>query len=275
MKIEKTKQSIPVPQPERPLPPGVRHPLEAVADSITGLVRRRNEDSYLYCRDASGKYLLAAVADGIGCTRNGDAASCYALQMLAGLWQKLVFPKVRQQSFSRDFLMDAFLKINQRLFEINQVTKDLYERDSLGTTLTAAVFLQDVMVAVNAGDSPIFRVRDGQIRQLTFDHNLSCEMERSGKLVEDEEILRDYGRLLTRFIGLNVPVEPEYYIANVRPGDRFLLCSDGLTLHVKPDEICKLLTQKENISEALKLMFSRIFHRGAMDNATAIVLRAV
>ena len=266
---------MPVPRPEKPLPPGARRSPEAVADSIIGLVRHRNEDSYLYCRDVSGKYLLAAVADGIGCTRNGDAASCYALQMLAGLWQDLVIPKERQQSFIRDFLMDSFQTINRRLFEVNQVTKDFSERDSLGTTLTAAVFLPEVMVAVNAGDSPIFRVRDGQIRQLTFDHNLSCEMERGGNLIEDEEILRDYGRLLTRFIGLNVPVEPEYYIANVRPGDRFLLCSDGLTLHVKPDEICKLLMQKENISEALKLMFSRVFHRGARDNATAILLRAV
>ena len=83
------------------------------------------------------------------------------------------------------------------------------------------------------------------------------------------------GRMLTRFIGPKDLVEPECYTANIRTGDRFLLCSDGLTLHIPPDEICTILEQKKNISEAIKVLFRRTFLRGAMDNSTGILVQAL
>lgn len=275
MRSEKTEYSLPTLPADQTVSGKNRQPFAVAADSFTGLVRRRNEDSYLYSWDPSGRYLLIAVADGIGSTRNGDAASCYALQQLIQFWKELVFPNQRLQNFIRDFLESSFCEINRRFYEINQVTLELSERDSLGTTMTAAVFLPDVVIAANAGDSPLFRIRDGKIRQLTFDHNLANEVVRSGQMSKEEAAALPGGHMLTRFIGPKDLVEPECYTANIRTGDRFLLCSDGLTLHIPPDEICTILEQKKNISEAIKVLFRRTFLRGAMDNSTGILVQAL
>ena len=248
---------------------------EAVADSFTGLVRQRNEDAYIYAWDECGQYLLTAVADGIGSTRNGDVASLCTLQLLTRAWRNHLFPKTVKQEAVREFLTSAFSRINRRLFEINSVTDKLYELDSLGTTLTAAIFMKDVMIAANAGDSPLFRIRDGRIKQLTFDHNLANEMFRCGRIAEKDKISLEYGRMLTRFIGPKDEVEAECCISNLKSGDRFLLCSDGLTLHVEPDEICKILTRERNISEALKILLGKTIHRGAMDNVTVVLVRVL
>lgn len=275
MNAEKTEYSLPVIPPKPAVPQGNRRRLAVAADSFTGLVRRRNEDSFLYCWDPSVRYLLVAVADGIGSTRNGDVASCFALQLLLQFWKELVFPNQNLQNFVREFLQRSFCEINRRFYEINLVTSDLSERDSLGTTLTAAIFLQDVVIAANAGDSPIFRVRGGEIRQLSFDHNLANEMVRNSQITAEEAAALPSGRMLTRYIGPREQVEPECYTFNVRSGDRFLLCSDGLTLHIPHDEIASVLDQKEDAAEAIKILFRLTFRRGAMDNITGILVQAL
>ena len=254
-----------------------RNPYEVTADSFTGLVRSRNEDSFAYAWDESGKNLLAAVADGIGSTRNGDIASDSVLRMLVQAWRKLKpsGSNRNQCGVFRNFLCRQFHEINRRLYEINMVTADVQKQKSLGTTLTCAVFQNNAMVAVNAGDTPLFRIRDGEIRQLTFDHNLTNELIRSGQLSRMEAESLPQGRMLTRFIGPMNSVEPECYYSDVRKGDSFLLCSDGLTYHVKPEEICEIVTGEENISEAVKILFRRTLYRGASDNATLILVRAV
>jgi len=274
VKTEKTEYSLPV-LPTKQMTSRKIRPLSVAADSFTGLVRRRNEDSFLYSWDPSGRYMLAAVADGIGSTRNGDVASCYSLQMLLRFWKNLVFPGQNLQNFIREFLQYSFGEINRCLYAINEISPDMSEKDSLGTTLTVAVFLQNVVIAANAGDSPVFRVRGGKIRQITFDHNLANELVRNSQMSREEADMLDNGRMLTRFIGLRDLVKPEFYTINIRPRDHFLLCSDGLTLHVPPDEIAGVLEREKEPAEAMKFLFRQVFQRGAMDNVTGILVRAL
>ena len=131
------------------------------------------------------------------------------------------------------------------------------------------------MIAVNAGDSPLFRIRGGVIKQLTFDHNLANELVRMGQVAPEDAGSIEGARMLTRFIGPQQEVEPECYFSNVKKNDVFLLCSDGVILHVPPPEIAGALSRSDDLSESLKILFRKILHRGAADNATAILVRAL
>lgn len=249
---------------------------EVAADSFTGLVRKRNEDSFVYAWDADCRNLLAAVADGIGSTINGDIAGNYTLQLLVRAWRRFQFPKQEEPGPLRSFLYRTVREINRGLYSVNAVNAYDSNRDSLGTTISAAVFLRNTLIAVNAGDSPIFRIRSGQIRQLTCDHNLAAEMVRMGQLTRGEAASLPRGRMLTRFIGPKPEVEPECYVEDVLPGDYFLICSDGLTLHLSPEEICRICSDEEyELSEKVKNLFGKTIQRGAMDNVTLILVKSL
>ena len=275
MKAEKTEYYLPV------IPHGRvskrNKSYEVVADSFTGQVRKRNEDSYVYAWDRGFGHLLTAVADGIGSIVNGDISSNYTLQLLQQAWSRFSFSKPDDEPGEvRDFLLNSVCEINRKLYEVNSITANDYGPDSFGTTISAAVFLKNTMVAVNAGDSPIFRIRAGKIEQLSFDHNLANEMIRMGKVSREESKKLEHGRMLTRFIGPKLDVEPELYVADVIPGDHFLLCSDGLTLHIPPNEICQILSNEKNsLQEAMKILFCTTIQRGAMDNVTLILVKAI
>ncbi len=276
MKYEKTEYCLPIcPDGARTGQSGCRQ-YEVVADSFKGLVRKRNEDSFAFAWDASETNLLTVVADGIGSTWNGDIAGDYAVRMLVQAWREKQFPEQMGPEAVRDFLSDCFCEINHRFFEINQLPIPEYNRDSLGTTLTAAVFMNGTAVAVNAGDSPLFRIRDAQVKKITFDHSLANELLRIGQISPDEVNSLAYGRRLTRFIGPKEVVEPECYAFDVRRGDYFLICSDGLTLHLTPDEISRMIISSESdLSQALKKLFRRTMLRGAKDNVTAILVKSL
>jgi len=250
-------------------------PYAVAADSFTGLVRSRNEDSFLYAWDPGQTCLLAAVADGIGSTLNGDIAGNFTLQMLANAWRNFVIPPLGRRDAVKNFLCSSICDINSRLYEVNAVTASDHKQDSLGTSLTVAVFLEDSVIAANAGDSPLFRIRGGEIKQLTFDHNLANELVRMGQIAPEDAGAVEGARMLTRFIGPRNEVEPECYISNVKKNDVFMLCSDGVPLHVPPPELARDLARNVELSESIKTLFRKILHRGAADNATAILVRAL
>ena len=273
MKIQKTEYLLSTSSDVRPKK---KRRYQVVADSFTGLVRHRNEDSFVYAWDADCRYLMAAVADGIGSTVNGDIASNYLLQMLVQAWREFKAPKRDDARYVGDFLYKTVCDINLRLYRINAIGANGPDRDSLGTTISAAVFMKNTMVAVNAGDSPIFRIRGDQLDQLTFDHNLANEMVRMKEIKPEEAETLERGRMLTRFIGPRPDVDPECYRFDVRTGDCFILCSDGLPLHLPLDEIGRVICSSNgDLNKVMKILLGRTFQRGAMDNVTMVMVKAL
>lgn len=273
MKNEKTKYTLPVNSDDRLKK---KRSYQVVADSFTGLVRKRNEDSFVYAWDADCKHLLTAVADGIGSTVNGDVASNYILQLLLKAWRHFQCPKPDDAQVVGNFLYNTVCDINRRLCEINSIGVCGPNCDSLGSTISAAVFMKNSMVAINAGDSPIFRIRGEQLDQLTFDHNLANELVRMKEISPQEAETLDRGRMLTRYIGPRSDVEPECYRFDVRPGDCFILCSDGLTLHLPLEEIGRIISSMSgDLNRVMKKLIGMTFQRGAMDNVTLIMVKAL
>jgi serine/threonine protein phosphatase PrpC len=212
-----------------------------VARSDTGRVREGNEDRYVV-REEGGTTLMA-VADGVGGAAGGEVAADAAVVELAE----------RFFSASRD------LPIEDRLADAirDANTAVLRAADASGTpraaaTLVAAVVRRDHLVVANLGDSRAYLVREGAPRQLTEDH--------SGEL----------RHAITRFVGDPRGVQPDVFVEDLRPGDRLVLCSDGLTLRVTPEEIAAAVAagDAESAASALVEMANA---RGGEDNVTVVL----
>lgn len=227
-----------------------------VARSDTGRVREGNEDRFVV-RESDG-LLLMAVADGVGGEEGGEIAADAAITEVA----ERFFAAPRERTIE-DRLGDAFRDAN---------TAVLRAADSSGNrhaaaTLVAAVVARDHLVVANLGDSRAYLLRDGSPRQLTEDH--------SGEMAH----------AITRFVGDPRGVQPDVFVEELRPGDRLILCSDGLTRHVSDDEIAAAGTGAMQVASkdarrpgaadaVVDTLISLANSRGGEDNVTVVLYDA-
>lgn len=216
---------------------------DVAARSDTGLVRERNEDRWLV-RDYPGTTLLA-VADGVGGEAGGEVASSAAVEALAAAF---VPPSYRD--VARSSLSVAVQAANTAVIEAAQ-----HERvPNAATTLVAAAVRGRQAAIANLGDSRAYLVRGGAVRQITTDH--SGERESS----------------ITRFLGDPRGVQADVFVELLQPGDRLVLCSDGLTRHVTDAEIGAAVTASS--ARAADALVALAKSRGGEDNVTVVVYAA-
>lgn len=238
-----------------------------------GKVRKRNEDSFFYGFRPGEPSLCAAVADGIGGGSNGHIASTLALQMLSHAWYTAELQESElSPAFCEDRMQKCFASINSRLHHIN--TLDVAKR-YMGTTLACGIFFRTKVLLFHAGDSRICRIRSGRISLLTKDHNLIHDPPGDWLLSEEETKEHPRGRALTRSLGPCAQVTLDSSWCDLEKGDTFLLASDGLFLHVSPEEagqLCREYASAEALSAALCAL---TLERGARDNVSVIVVKGV
>lgn len=222
-----------------------------------GKVRDHNEDGYLV-DDGLG---LAAVADGIGGHRGGEVASATAIEAL-------------HASFAdHGGLRDAVLAANDAVLERANADEALR---GMGTTLTAGVLGDDGTLLVgHVGDSRAYLLRDSELLRITTDHSLVEELMAAGELTE-EEAERDPRRsMITRALGLDADLVVDLYPVSLAPGDRVMLCSDGLTTMVSEDTIADVLAGEDDPATAAQRLVDAANAAGGVDNTTVLVLDAV
>jgi PPM family protein phosphatase len=239
--------------------------LHAVLRTDVGKVRSENQDSALLTRpeEEHGSRLLI-VADGMGGHRGGATAS------------KLAVETIRQQylnSTAEDIpsaLRESLTQANARIFAEAQSNPDLR---GMGTTTSALVVRDNRGWFAHVGDSRIYLIRKGQIRQLTDDHSLVASMVREGLLTSQEAENHPRRNVLQRSIGVSPEVEIDIRgPVDLEEGDTFVLCSDGLHGLLKEEEL-KDVAQLP-IEKAADEFVKRALDRGAPDNVTVIVARA-
>jgi serine/threonine protein phosphatase PrpC len=222
-----------------------------------GRVRERNEDSYL-ARPETG---IWAVADGMGGHADGDVAS----QTLIGALESIERPA--SAATLLDHLEDCVSQANARLRELSRERGDV-----IGTTLAALLAFDGYYACVWSGDSRIYMVRQGEIVQLSRDHTEVQELLSEGSITADEAKAWAGPNGVTRAIGVYDMPELEMTSGALRPGDSFVLCSDGLTNHVEEDEILHCVSA--NLSQpACDALIALTLERGAFDNVTVIIAR--
>jgi len=230
---------------------------ETGAATHVGKVRRQNEDNYLVCPEAG----LWSVADGMGGHADGALASGIVVECLKA---------IKASSSAADLLASC----EQRLVEANTRIQAIgRERGTImGTTVAVLLIHQSHFACIWAGDSRIYRVRQGDIEQLSRDHTEVAELIAEGMLSEANAKLWPRRNVVTRAVGVHGQLELEMQDGTLAPGDVFLLCSDGLTAHVSDSEIAQYVATAR-AQDACERLISLTLERGAVDNVTVIVVR--
>jgi protein phosphatase len=144
----------------------------------------------------------------------------------------------------------------------------------MGTTLTAALLHGTMLMLANVGDSRIYRIREGDTRQLTRDHSLIAEQVRRGLLTEEQARFSQSRNVITRSIGHRPRVEIDINEMPVQPGDAILLCSDGLHGLVDPHDLASIIEQR-SVAEAVTALVDLANARGGIDNISCVLIRVL
>lgn len=228
--------------------------MQCWAASHPGSVRVRNEDAYL-CRPEIG---LFAVADGVGGCADGGSASRQVVGALQNLPDDIL--PAGLLSAVRSSLDGA----HQRLLAVG-----LDGTEQSATTVVILLLDGDHLACLWAGDSRAYLVREGRLHRLTSDHSVVGEMLRAGKLTETQAERHPKGHIITRAIGAESKDRlVDKAIGFIEPGDRILLCTDGLSKVVAPNELADLVAGP-NPAAAL---VSAALAKRARDNVTALVI---
>jgi serine/threonine protein phosphatase PrpC len=226
------------------------------ARTDVGRVRERNEDSYLV-QDP-----LYVVADGMGGHRGGDVASSMILESLEGV-------ELPPDDLLAS-LVEEIKKANVEVLRRGESDKDLH---GMGTTLTAFLTDDDRAYVAHVGDSRAYLLRDGAIQRLTRDHTLVERMVEQGRLRPDQARDHPQQNILTRVLGVEDDVEvDDLTLEPIQPGDRVLLCTDGLTHMVDDEEIEQILKDEADPQAACDLLVEAALAAGGEDNITVLVL---
>jgi len=229
------------------------------AQTDLGLVREGNEDSALSCAN------LIAVADGMGGHAGGEVASAIAINSLTGL-----VPLLLDDGIDLDSKEDLFLNITHEIDQkILDKSKAQPELSGMGTTLTALSILDNKIELLHIGDSRCYRYRDNKLEQLSYDHTVMQELLDQGRLTPQEVFDHPQRSLLTQALMGDSGLDPILLTFEIKKGDQFLLCSDGLTNVLSDYEISKIIEANDAdlIPQAL---IKEVRSKGAPDNITII-----
>ncbi|MFQ3549226.1 MAG: Stp1/IreP family PP2C-type Ser/Thr phosphatase [Armatimonadota bacterium] len=237
------------------------------AKTDLGRVRENNEDKYEFFTPEEEDVLASkgsffAVADGMGGHSAGQIASELALKTVIKSYYNDKSPVINES------LRNAVKEANAVIYETSRA---IVERNGMGTTLTALVIRGEEIFIAQVGDSRCYRLRDGNIEQITEDHSWVNEQVKRGGMTEEEAMMSPYKNVITRSLGNNPTVEVDIFTDEIEPDDKYLLCSDGLSNLVTPDEI-KNEMQKASASFAASNLVDIALDRGGHDNVTVLIV---
>jgi PPM family protein phosphatase len=230
--------------------------VEKAHRSDTGRQRNANEDSFL----ASPP--VFAVADGMGGAQAGEVASRLAAESFADVRRAEEAPEAYLRTIAKT--------ANARIHRLAQTDSS---RSGMGTTLTAALVEDDEVGLAHVGDSRAYLFRDGRLKLLTSDHSLVEELRRSGRLTDEQAEDHPQRSIITRALGPEAEVEVDTMTYRARPGDVYMLCSDGLTTMLRDERIEAVLDEAPSLDEAMERLVIEANDAGGRDNITVVAFR--
>lgn len=236
--------------------------------SITDVGKRReiNED-YIYTSEKPVGNLpnLFIVADGMGGHNAGDYASKVTVEtMVSNISASLEKNPVR-------IISGAIAEANGAIYK-KSCEEPQFE--GMGTTVVAVTCKDGYLQVANVGDSRLYIVNDKEIRQITRDHSLVEEMVRIGGIARADARNHPDKNIITRAVGVNDTVEPDFFSVELLRGDSVLMCTDGLTNMLEDEEIRMILSGARDIVEKAEKLVSAANEKGGRDNITVVILEA-
>src|SRR3954447_12703007 len=223
--------------------------------SDLGRQRQGNEDNYFV------RAPLFVVADGMGGAQAGEVASEMAVRSFEG---------GLPDGDPRERLVEVIEGANARIHERSRTDS---QRAGMGTTLTAAYVAEDAVVVAHVGDSRCYLLRGGDLVRLTRDHSLVGELVARGKLTEEQAEAHPQRSVITRALGPEPNVQVDLDVYPARPGDVFLVCSDGLTSMVHEAALKRLLQSGGSLDQVGRRLIAAANDAGGRDNITVVLFR--
>lgn len=228
-----------------------------------GVKRNMNQD-FVYASEQPVGNLpnLFIVADGMGGHNAGDLASRSTVETMVdyieGAGEKSPIP----------LLEAAILAANRKVMEKSQSDKSL---EGMGTTVVAATVVEDCLYVANVGDSRLY-VLDDQIQQITRDHSLVEEMVRAGQIGREEARNHPEKNIITRAVGMKNKLRIDFFDVALYAGDKFLLCTDGLTNMVEDEDILELVQKETSLEAAAHRLVAMANRNGGKDNISVVLV---
>jgi protein phosphatase len=237
--------------------------VDCIAHGISDIGKKRRENQDSFRIDVESGFF--AVADGMGGMRDGALASKYAMNVLYELIDREINGEVDAEKIS--------LIIKDAIIELSDLLRSLIGKHT-GTTIVLALIRGDNAAIAHMGDSRAYVFRDGELLRLTEDHNLFSLLRKTKKFT-DEELRKDKAHhMLIRYVGMENP-RPDVEMFSIKKGDRFLLCTDGLSEMVKDEEIAEIMNEALVPETALQRLVANANESGGYDNITAIIIECV
>ena len=236
--------------------------------------RRPNNEDLLAVVDVRAHALRAdavlIVADGMGGRSFGERAAREAVDTVQAALTELLAASRAETVPVSEALASALRRANSRVYDL--AARDPESR-GMGTTCVVAVVAGDRLHIAHAGDSRAYLFREGQMHRLTDDHSYVAEQVRAGMLTEEGARRSRFRNVITRAVGIEPAITPDVSEQDVHPGDRLLICTDGLSNMVEQDTLAELLSRAGSPQEAADRLVAQASRNGGTDNITAIVAR--
>jgi protein phosphatase len=243
-------------------------------DTNVGMKRALNEDSFRLPEDER----LALVADGMGGHASGEVASKMAVETVLDHYHATVedaeltwpYKLDRAPGYELNRLITGIKLANLKIWE---TSKSREEQHGMGTTIVAADFVDDQVLIAHVGDSRVYRIREGEIEQLTEDHSLLNDYIKMKRLAPDDVGSFQHKNVIVRALGMKEAVQVDLQIDRPRVGDIYLLCSDGLSGMVGDPEMAAIATGETDLDAACERLIRTANENGGVDNITVVLAR--
>jgi protein phosphatase len=249
-------------------PAGINWHIAGVTD--VGLKRELNEDALLITEAAAeeiGPYGLYVVADGLGGHEAGEIASQITVDTIQRWFEQK--PPTIDINAPKNWFEEVIYAANEAVVEYQNMHK---EAQKMGSTLVMALVTPSQIFVTHVGDSRAYLLTQETIQQITVDHSLVERLVQIGQISREEARTHKQRNVVYSIIGEKRRLEIGYYQLSLAPGDRLLLCSDGLTGLVTDDEILRLSQQESDLAQAGQAMIEAAKAAGGHDNITTVLL---
>ena len=239
--------------------------------SLLGNYRENNEDSVEVKQFPD--LIVSIVADGMGGQAAGEIASKRAVEIIPRELRKSLTPHLNPDAV-KTVLRRAIVQANEEIMAMGALDKDM---KNMGTTVVMAVWRKgSEMFVTGVGDSRCYKVRDGKLEQLTVDHSLAQALVEAKTISAAEAKEHRFKNVLWKYLGSKEVGEgPEVAVVPVQPGDRFLLCTDGLTGVVGDDKVGEFVASQSDMQACAEGLGQLALDSGSRDNVSCVMIEVV
>jgi len=242
--------------------------------SDVGRKRTHNEDSFALVESEN----LYLVADGMGGHASGEVASRMAIETMAEFFAATSadpeatwpYKMDKARGYDENRLVTGIKLANRRIYEAAQRETRLH---GMGTTMVALLAVRDAMLIGHVGDSRVYRMRNGALEQLTEDHSLLNDYIKMKSMTPEEIESFPHKNVIVRALGMKETVKVDAILDTPKPGDVYLLCSDGLCGPASDDEIKEIVLKHKDLRDSAQALIDRANEHGGPDNVTVVLCR--